>query len=94
MSAEILQFKSNQKERHGVGPAHCLGCGAKWNAVVPCGSTFIECPECKADKGILDYPYMAKAGGMVWQCNCGNQLFYLTEEGTLCPNCGKLQVFP
>lgn len=71
--------------KHGQGPARCLGCRHEWQAVVPVGTTQLDCPACGAWKGVLCGKYMP---GVVWECKCGGDLFYLSPEGAMCPNCG------
>jgi hypothetical protein len=76
---------------HGSGEAFCLGCDHRWIAVAPVGETVFECPSCKAHKGRWKFEFMPADGQLVRQCNCGNQLFYLTPDGHLCANCGIYQ---
>ena len=70
---------------HGQGPARCLGCRHEWQAVVPVGTTQLDCPACSASKGVLLGEY---APDVAYACDCGCTLFYITDAGTLCPNCG------
>jgi hypothetical protein len=73
------------------GEAFCLQCRHEWQAVVPAGKSvcdiLLECPQCQTMTGRLRYDF-APAGN-VWECHCGNQLFYITPEGHFCPNCGN-----
>ena len=71
--------------KHGAGPAKCMGCKHTWEAVVPVGTTELGCPACGAWKGILCGLYMP---AVVLECECGCDLFYLTIDGPMCPNCG------
>lgn len=71
--------------KHGSGPAKCMGCQHTWEAVVPVGTTQLDCPACGAWKGILLAPYRTE---LVWTCVCGCDLFCLTPDGAMCPNCG------
>jgi|GEM_PF-5544984 len=77
--------------QHGAGQAFCLGCGHEWTAVAPTGTTQLECPSCKAHKGRWKFEFAPTDGQMVRECDCGNQLFYLTPEGHMCANCGIYQ---
>lgn len=77
--------------QHGAGQAFCLGCGHEWTAVVPTGTIQLECPSCKAHKGRWRFEFSPAEGQMVRECNCGNQLFYLTPDGHMCANCGIYQ---
>lgn len=76
---------------HGSGEAFCLACDHRWIAVSPVGETVFQCPSCKAHKGHWKFEFMPADGQLVRQCNCGNQLFYLTPDGHLCANCGIYQ---
>ena len=89
--ADVVEFK--KREQHGQGEAFCLGCGHAWQAVAPTGTTRFECPECHAMKGLWRFEFAPTTGQMVRECNCGNQLFYLTTEGHLCANCGTYQSY-
>lgn len=94
MTANIIAFPGvNSDDRHISGKAHCLHCGYEWEAVAPEGTTWLACPECTALKGIFKYPPCVPEGGLVRECQCGNQLFYLTPEGHLCPMCGTYQAY-
>lgn len=87
----VVEFK--RKEPHGSGEAFCIGCGHEWVAVAPVGVTHLQCPECKTMKGHFKFEYYPEVGSFVRECNCGNQLFYLTKDGHLCPNCGTYQTY-
>lgn len=87
MSVIDLQAAIEKRRPHVSGPARCLQCGHEWAAVAPPGVTWLECPECTVEKGCFignAYP----EDGLVWQCNCGNELFLQTRNGPLCPLCG------
>lgn len=70
---------------HGTGLARCLGCRHEWRAVVEVGTTQLECPSCGAWKGIFLGEYVPEE---FWLCGCGCDLFYITTDGSCCPNCG------
>jgi len=80
-----------KREQHAHGNAFCLQCSHEWVAVAPTGTVQLECPECKTMKGLFKFPFAPATGELVRECNCGNQLFYLTPEGHLCTNCGIYQ---
>lgn len=73
------------------GEVFCIGCNHVWQAVAPVGTTQLECPGCGASKGRWRFEFAPNEGQLVRECNCGNQLFYLTPEGHLCANCGTYQ---
>lgn len=78
-----------EREPHMSGKARCLDCKHEWIAVAPIGTRWLECPVCTLTRG----RYVAQAERDVphWHCNCGNDLFYATQDGVYCPNCGEWQ---
>lgn len=85
----VIDLAKAREERtpHGTGAARCLQCGHEWLATAPAGVVWLECPECHTDKGTFKgncYPH----DGLIWVCNCGNELFLITPDGELCPICG------
>ncbi len=98
MNGKVLPFPRRDRQeppedQHRTGKAICTACEREWAAVAPTGTVWLECPSCHAEKGIFKYPALPEGleGLLVRQCHCGNQLFYLTEEGHCCPNCGVYQ---
>ena len=80
------------KEEHSPyisGMAVCMTCGHRWAMVSPFGTVWFECPECLSEKAHYIYPCVRETPH--WTCNCGNDLFYVTENGYYCPNCGEWQ---
>lgn len=81
------------------GGAKCINCKREWYAIVqeePEGEPFagwLECPDCTLMRGRFNFTHVAPIGTGMWVCNCGNDLFHVTETGHLCPNCGKTQGF-
>jgi len=89
----IIDLKQAKQDRtpHIAGDARCLQCGHQWVATVPAGEAWIECPACHTNKGAFIgkcYP----RDGLIWECACGNDLFFKTPDGNLCPICGLYQV--
>lgn len=76
---------------HGQGKARCLGCQYEWQAVVPIGTTQLDCPACGGWKGVLLGNYTP---AVTWTCACGCDLFYITPDGPMCPHCGRLHDQP
>ena len=94
MTNNIISFRKTPKEEQtGCGDAFCLQCGHHWIAVAPTGTTALECPNCKTMKGLWQFEFYPPPGQLVRQCNCSNQLFYLTPEGHMCANCGIYQQY-
>ncbi len=85
----IIPFKPRQQTAEG--DAFGIACGHTWRAVAPTGVVDLECPACHAMKGRWRFAFYPAAGQMVRECDCGNQLFYLTPDGHLCANCGIYQ---
>lgn len=81
------------QEQHGTGAAFCFACHHTWTAVVPTGVTEFACPKCERHTGRWCFPFYPSEDQMVRECNCGNQLFYLTPEGHLCASCGIYQAY-
>lgn len=77
---------------HVSGPALCLGCGHKWQAVlpVPVPSVF-DCPKCTLEKGVyrgLCAP--PEDEDIIFKCNCGNERFLSQPGGMFCECCAVL----
>lgn len=89
--SNVVEFKAHTP--HIAGEAFCQQCDHEWMAVVPAGTVRLECPNCKTEKGLLKFECRLPAGELVRECGCGNQLFYLTPQGHLCPNCGIYQQY-
>jgi hypothetical protein len=90
----VIAFrKPEPQQQHAAGEAFCICCGHTWIAVAPTGTTQLECPECHTMKGHWKFEFAPSPGELVRECNCGNQLFYLTPQGHLCANCGVYQSY-
>lgn len=87
----VVDLSSRRHVQHGEGDAFCIQCGHEWIAVSPTGTTQLECPECHTLKGLYRFPFNFEEGTLVRECNCGNRLFYLSQNGHLCANCGIYQ---
>ena len=84
----VIEFKHEEvQEPYLSGKAHCIQCDHTWIAVAPVGASFLECPECKTEKGAF-IGACVPSDVEVRECNCGNQLFFLTREGHMCAKCG------
>lgn len=100
MSADVIPFAPRAKNpapggpQHSSGPAFCLQCAHEWEAVAETGAVQLECPSCKTMKGLFKYPsFFGSPDTLIRTCGCGNQLFYITPQGHLCPNCGIYQSY-
>ena len=88
MGADVIQFPGKD-DPHISGEAHCILCGNKWVSVAPIGVVWLECSKCGSMKGVYDFH--CEPTGPIWECACGNSLFYVTQKGFCCPNCGEQQ---
>lgn len=89
MKAKITDIGA-WKEEHSEtlsGRARCIACNHEWVAVAPVGVFWLECPKCSTEHG--RFSAQVQRDGMHWHCHCGNDLFYITPEGSYCPMCGK-----
>lgn len=91
MTAKIFTFDDYAPNPHLSGEARCLTCGHTWVAIAPSGTVWLECPECKTEKGRFCGP--VEESGEHWTCNCGCDLFHISRKGIYCPNCGVRQNF-
>lgn len=86
---DLKQYRDDHTP-HLSGMARCIACHHEWPAVCPTGTfAFFECPQCGLFKGKLKYDVIRE--GKHWTCNCGNDIFYISEDGTYCPVCGAWQ---
>jgi len=90
-SCDVI-FINNAKtggEKHLSGEAICSACNKEWVAVAPVGTKELECPDCKTMKGLFKH-HVAPVTNNLWQCNCGNKLFFITKGQIQCCECGVL----
>ena len=91
MGADVLQFKAKEPDdSHLAGEAKCLACGKEWMAVAAVGTSFLTCPGCGCEKGVMKYPGLYE-NDPIWTCHCGCDLFRVVARGIYCPNCGSWQ---
>lgn len=87
--ADRRAAKPEPRDPHLTGSARCIQCTHQWEAVAPVGTTWMECPACHCHKAAFIGPCEAKEGDLLWACNCGSSLFYITKaEGPVCHGCG------
>jgi hypothetical protein len=91
-NSNVVKFPGADETKSVTGPARCMACRHTWQAVVSHETRLepLECSQCGAMKGILVMPYVPASGTPVWKCSCGNDLFYITRSGHVCPNCGEI----
>lgn len=84
MTNNVIQLSDYKP--HISGEAICIGCNHKWDAIAPCSTTELECPECHTNKG--RFMNLVLMDELHYTCKCENQFFHITPTGTYCPNCG------
>jgi hypothetical protein len=96
----VIEFKRPESPvPHARGPALCIDCKNRWEAVVDeqalrDADGWLECPVCGLYKGRMQGPFMPMVGSKLWHCQCNCNLFHITPAGVHCPNCGRTQEFP
>lgn len=78
---------------HISGPARCSRCKHEWIAVAPVGTTQLECDCCGGMHGLFVHPCAPAEGELVFECNCGSDLFYVLPRGIMCRVCGTTTGF-
>lgn len=91
---KIVDFSKAKQERepHATGEAFCVMCNHTWVAVVPHTGDpdqRFECPSCHCMAGRFKFEF-GPTEGQLYTCNCGNQLFNITDKYRLyCPRCAR-----
>jgi hypothetical protein len=85
-----LAAERESRDPHMSGEARCIACGHVWTAVAPVGTTWLECPECRTEKGLFTGACLPE-GGEMWTCECGCEVFFITPHAVQCYNCGAHQ---
>ena len=96
MNPNVL--KLDDYRPHLCGQVKCVFCGHEWSGVcpidpdgnVPC----LECPECGLRQGFYMHPILPGPGETTYVCNCGGEVFTVSETGVRCIRCGLLHEFP
>ena len=74
---------------HSEGPALCIECGHRWQAVAPIGAVNFECPACGTVKGVWVHACEPIDETHQWRCQCGGAFFNLYPTGApMCARCG------
>lgn len=87
-----INHKVAQESRHLQGDAICAACKHEWVAVAPIGTVELECPNCHTWKGLFANP-VAPFSEVVYECDCGGQIFFITPDGASCYVCGLEHTF-
>lgn len=95
----VIEFsRKDQTEPHVNGMAVCLDCRHEWSAAIAQSAYeevqgWLLCPSCSLERGRMKFAHSPTPGTQIWHCTCGNNLMYMTPDGTFCPNCGTKQIF-
>lgn len=66
---EVIDLSAHRP--HEVGPVVCLRCSHNWVAVRPAGTSFLECPRCRASRGASLATMLSKAAEILGEECCG-----------------------
>lgn len=95
MGTKVINLAREREERtpHASGMMVCMACSHEHMAVTPhpAEARWFECPACHAEKAHWKHPFVNETIKALWECQCGNRLFYVADNGTYCPNCGRWQ---
>lgn len=88
--SKIIQFvKKKEDIPHWAGECLCGACGHEWAGAAPVGeNSHLECPKCKRFWGATKHAFVPN--NPIWQCNCGEKLFWITADGSMCRGCGTV----
>lgn len=93
--SDPIDLASHRESRqpHISGTAVCMRCGHTWVAVMPYehrdDTQCLTCPNCSANRGVLDNNFSYGKGRTVFNCKCNGQLFQIDDSGNaLCIVCG------
>lgn len=87
---DVIDIASRTTMMEGTG--YCVGCHHSWPHRAPPGEGGFDCPACGAQTAVWRGICVPDPDtGLVWNCNCGNDMFFLTPTGPFCPGCGARQ---
>jgi len=81
----VVQLPSS-REQHYV--ARGLNCGHTTTAPVSKTLTKVGCPNCSGQEMLRMFEHV-RLSKPHFKCECGEVLFFITENGAYCPNCGR-----
>ena len=80
----------DSRRPHHACPAVCISCKFEFTAVAPAGVLWFDCPECGLEKATWKHTFSFVKGTLIRSCDCGNALFFQSQDGILCALCGKM----
>jgi len=94
MTSNVVSLAAHRP--HLAGNARCTACGHEWVAVAPIGSTWLRCPVCETERGLMKGPVQPNEGELTFSCNCGCDVFGIRSNETgnvwiYCVACGTVQ---
>jgi hypothetical protein len=69
------------------GECKCIACKHEWVGVAEIGTFELECPQCQTMKGV--FKRFCSRIESHFQCNCGCEIFGVTDRGIYCLVCGS-----
>ena len=98
MAKKVLEFKRPEPKGDEpfwvTGPAICLRCRHKWEALSEATMRSLECPECGLSTGVPRGVIVPSQDEEMWTCNCSNDTFWVLRDGIMCLVCGERMDFP
>lgn len=84
--SDIISFEERWLERteHTRGKVKCLNCKDEWNVIASVGACEFNCQKCNTMTGVYCTTISPET---VFECECGNDLYYIAPEGMFCAKC-------
>lgn len=77
---DVIDFPTD-KDPTAEGEAICRSCKHIWEAVVPSGTFWFECPNCNERKGVFRNVFGALVGEYEYRClTCTGTDFYIRKK--------------
>jgi hypothetical protein len=86
MTIYDFQYEKLIRSDHVTGSAICLQCGHTFQSIAPAGVHAFECPSCHTNKAVFQNGIEPP---IFYVCECGCNLFVLSEYGSICWKCGQ-----
>lgn len=87
MSADTPETPVRQDCHVHINAAQCINCQHEFMLSQEKGQEWYECPSCHTHKARVKYEYLRPEPTL--ECQCGNKLFFITQQHIYCPNCGR-----
>jgi hypothetical protein len=93
MSVISIDLERAKRSPHITGEARCMACQHTWVGVAQVGTSTLDCPECKAEKGVF-LKHARDADSPALHCGCGCWAYAVYSYGLMCINCGDVKSIP